>query len=294
MSSRRRQYCDRAVQRQRRWIHALARSTAIAIVAPLVLASCAQPGSIVPPNSTLPRHMWSPPLAYPPAMVAARIEGSVLLEATVDTAGNVVTGTIRVIGSSDEAFEAPAVVMLRESRFEPGRVGGQLAPILVRVPVKFELRHDEAVTAADSAAAASQMMQAERLARDGHIAEAMSAYRIAQALDPRPARAASFWLPLCWYGSLWEQAAEVLWTCDQVVAIAPTQAWAREARGIARALTGDTRGAIDDLSAVATWTMSEQERSERLAWVASLRAGQNPFTAGVLAALRSRERKVFP
>ena len=227
-------------------------------------------------------------------MVAARIEGSVLLEALVDTAGNVVSSTIRVIGSSDKAFEPPAVVLLRESRFEPGRVGGRPASILVQVPVRFELRDDEAVTVADSAAAVSQVMQAERLARAGHIAEATSAYRIAQALDPRPARAASFWLPLCWYGTLWEQAAEVLWTCDQVVAIAPRQAWAREARGIARALTGDSRGAIDDLSAVAARAMSEQERSERLAWVASLRAGQNPFTAAVLASLRSRERMIVP
>jgi TonB family protein len=227
-------------------------------------------------------------------MVDAGIEGSVLLEAIVDTSGNVVPSTIRVIRSSDEAFEAPAVVMLRESRFMPGRIGGQLAEVRVRIPVEFELQRGETVTAADSAAAVSQMMQAERLARDGDIAEAMSAYSSAQALDPRPARAASFWLPLCWYGTLWEQAAEVLWTCDHVVAVAQTQPWARDARGIARAMTGDTRGAIDDLSAFANWTMSDQERSERLAWVASLRAGQNPFTADVLASLRSREGKVFP
>jgi TonB family protein len=227
-------------------------------------------------------------------MVAAGIEGSVLLEAMVDTAGTVVPSTIRVIGSSDQAFEAPAAIMLRESRFEPGRVGGHLVPILVRVPVRFELRHDEAVTAADSAAAVSHMMHAERLARDGNIAEAMSAYRMAQAVDPQPARGASFWMPLCWYGSLWEQAAEVLWTCDHVVAVAPNQARARVARGIARALTGDTQGAIDDLSAAANWTMSDQERSERLAWVASLRAGQNPFTVGVLASLRTREQTLVP
>jgi TonB family protein len=227
-------------------------------------------------------------------MVKAGIEGSVLLEAVVDTSGNVVPGTIRVIASSDDAFEPPAVAMLRESRFRPSRAEGQLAQVLVRIPVKFELQRDEAVTSADSAAAVSQMMQAERLARDGHVAEAMSAYRDAQALDPRPARSASFWLPLCWYGSLWEQAAEVLWTCDHVVALAPNQGWARDARGVARALAGDTQGAIDDLSAFARWTMSNQERSERLAWVASLRAGQNPFTADVLASLRSRERGVFP
>lgn len=294
MSARRRKCFGRAVRRQRRGMSASLRSTAVAIIAPLLLASCARPGSIVPPNATVPRHLWSPPLAYPPAMVARGIEGSVLLEAMVDTAGTVVTSTIRVIGSSSAAFEAPAVVMLRESRFEPGRIGGRLAPMLVRVPVRFELQRDEAVTAADSAAARSQMMHAERLVKGGHVAEAMSAYRMAQSLDPRPARTASFWLPLCWYGSLWEHAAEVLWTCDHVVAVAPTQAWARAARGIARALTGDIQGALDDLSASAERTMSDQERSERRAWVAALRAGRNPFTADVLASLRSRERTVFP
>jgi TonB family protein len=227
-------------------------------------------------------------------MVDAAIEGSVLLEALVDTAGNVVPSTIRVIRSTDKAFEAPAMVLLRESRFTPGRAGSELAQILVRVPVVFELQSGDAVSAADSAAATRQLIHAERLARDGRISEAMSAYRAAQALDPRPARAASFWHPLCWYGTLWERAAEVLWTCDHMVAVAPTQGWARDARGIARALTGDTQGAIDDLSAFAAGTMNDQARSERLAWVASLRAGRNPFTAQVLASLRGRDRKAFP
>ncbi|MDH3457125.1 MAG: TonB family protein [Gemmatimonadota bacterium] len=270
------------------------RTTPIAIIAPVVLFACVRPEPIVPPVTTAPQHVWSPPLAYPPAMVDAGIEGSVLLEAEVDTSGNVVPNTIRVVRSTDVAFEAPAMVLLRESRFTPGRTGSELAQVLVRVPVVFELQSDEAVSAADSAAAVGRLVQAERLARGGRIAEAMSAYRTAQALDPRPARVASFWLPLCWYGALWERAAEVLWTCDHVVAVAPNQGRAREARGIARTLTGDLQGAIDDLTAFATWTMNEEERSERLAWVAALREGRNPFTTDVLASLRGRDRKAFP
>ena len=289
-----RQDSNPALSDQRRWMYALRRTTPIAIIAPLMLVACVRPEPVVPAVTTAPQHVWSPPLAYPPAMVDAGIEGSVLLEAEVDTAGNVVANTIRVVRSTDVAFEAPAMVLLRESRFRPGRAGSELAQVLVRVPVVFELQSDEAVSAADSAAAVGRLVRAERLARGGRIAEAMSAYRTAQALDPRPARAASFWLPLCWYGTLWEQAAAVLWTCDHAVAVAPTQARTRHARGIARAVTGDTQGAIEDLSAFADWTMSDQERTERLAWVASLRAGRNPFTADVLASLRSRDRKVFP
>jgi TonB family protein len=227
-------------------------------------------------------------------MAAAGIEGSVLLEAVVDTSGHVIPGTVRVLDSSHDSFEAPAVALLRESRFESRRAGGLPAEVLVRIPVRFELGGVRNVSAADSAAAAVQVIRGEQLARDGNIAEAMRTYRAAQTLDPRQARHAAFWLPLCWYGSLWGQATEVLWTCEQAVATAPGQVWARDARGIARALTGDTEGAINDLTAFANRTTSERDRSERLTWVAALRAGQNPFTADVLASLRRREPRRVP
>ena len=169
------------------WMHAWLRSTPIAIAAPLLLLSCARPQAAVPPDATVPELVWSPPLFYPPAEVKAGVEGSVLLEALIDTAGRVVASTVRVIDSSDEVFEAAAISMLRQSRFTPSRTGGMTAQVLVRLPVVFELRRGERVTAADSSAALAQVRYGRRLAGAGRIilyrALCVSCFRISLVSD---------------------------------------------------------------------------------------------------------------
>ncbi|WP_306558131.1 tetratricopeptide repeat protein [Nostoc sp. 'Peltigera malacea cyanobiont' DB3992] len=60
---------------------------------------------------------------------------------------------------------------------------------------------------------------------------------------------ANSWNTLCWGGSLQKQAADVLPACDKAVALAPEDSRIRDSRGLARALTGDTQGAIEDFEA---------------------------------------------
>jgi hypothetical protein len=47
---------------------------------------------------------------------------------------------------------------------------------------------------------------------------------------------------------------------------------------LARALTGNTQGAIEDFEAFIAQTDDKEQKSQRQRWVKDLRAGKNPFT----------------
>ena len=124
-------------------------------------------------------------------------------------------------------------------------------------------------------------------ARQGSILEAKDAYARAQALEPRLTVTAGIWNTLCWNGSLWGYAAEVMAACEQAVALAPDRGNIRDSRGLARALTGDVAGAIDDFEAFVAWIRSDSSRAQRQDWIDALRGGQNPFTPELLERLRN-------
>ncbi len=258
---------------------------AILLIVALSL-SCGHAERVAPELGTPPQLVWSPPLAYPPQMFEAGIEGSVTLQALVDTTGRVEPSSIEVVRSSRPAFERPAKEMLRNSRFQPGSSGGRLLRTQVRVPIIFDIQREGSIAESDSSAAAELASQGERLVRDGNIDEALSAYAEAQGLDSRLNGSVGFWYGLCWHGSLWGYAADVIFACDQAVALAPKEARTRKARGVARALTADYAGAIEDLEASAAGAAAAEDRTQGLAWVVTLRSGSNPFTPEVLAQLR--------
>ena len=83
-----------------------------------------------------------PPLEYPRALLQVRVEGSVVLEAIIDTLGHPEPGSIRVINSTNRAFEAAARDALRRALFRAGRVQGQRVRVLVRQPLRFQLPRD--------------------------------------------------------------------------------------------------------------------------------------------------------
>jgi TonB family protein len=231
-----------------------------------------------------PRRLWSPPLAYPESLMQAQVEGSVLLQAEVDTSGRVDQASVRVLKSSNAAFEPPAVEMLRGTRFRPAYSGDRPTTAVIEVPVKFELKN----TTIDSVAAAAAVIEGEQFAREGAIPRAMAAFMEAQRLDSRVSSSSAIWSALCRHGSLWGYAQDVIGLCDRWVALNPSAVRARDARGVARALTGDYPGAITDFQAVVNVSTSDPERVERTAWIRALRAGRNPLTPDVIEQLRSR------
>ncbi|HAA29589.1 MAG TPA: hypothetical protein DCE56_20235 [Cyanobacteria bacterium UBA8553] len=67
--------------------------------------------------------------------------------------------------------------------------------------------------------------------------------------------------------------------CENAVTLAPTNEEFRDSRGIARALTGDKQGAIEDFQAfLASTDLNEERKKQRQGWIDALKAGKNPFT----------------
>lgn len=232
--------------------------------------------------TTPPERLWSPSLQYPPEMYLRGIEGEVLLQGIVDSAGRVDPATIRVLRATDAAFEGAAIAMLRGTRFRPAEREGEPTSALIEVPISFEL----AKVSVDSIVAADHLAKAERLIRRGQVEDAMTWFTAAQTDDPRLAGSTAFWFPLCWYGTLWDRAADVLSPCDELVSLAPEDAGARRARGMARAVTGDYQGAIEDFEAALRGRMDVGSARTMRDWIAELRAGRNPITSRVLEGLR--------
>ncbi len=132
----------------------------------------------------------------------------------------------------------------------------------------------------------------EQLAQVGHIISATQQFSKALAVAPTLPISADSWNILCWYGSLWEHADEVLYACERAVAQQPAHGGIRDSRGIARALLGDDEGAVDDFTFFVThvarnpYNTSENEIVLRKRWITSLQRGENPFTREMLRKMR--------
>jgi tetratricopeptide (TPR) repeat protein len=91
----------------------------------------------------------------------------------------------------------------------------------------------------------------------------------------------------CWFGSIYGYAEETLQFCDQAVALNPDDSGYRDSRGLARALTGDYAGAIEDFQFfVDSEEYDDTLIQQRKQWILDLKAGKNPFTAEVLEMLK--------
>jgi WD40 repeat protein len=134
-------------------------------------------------------------------------------------------------------------------------------------------------------AARSLVSRGEWLVRQDSVIEGIAAYRRAQELDSTQISPES-WNALCWWGSLLGHATEVMFACQKAVELAPANGGIRDSRGLARALTGDSPGAIEDFSAYLRWDFDKERLSRRQRWIKTLKAGGNPFMARELEQLR--------
>ncbi|MBC8160620.1 MAG: hypothetical protein H7Z42_05305, partial [Roseiflexaceae bacterium] len=127
-----------------------------------------------------------------------------------------------------------------------------------------------------------------KLAENGAGPAALQAFKVLEASDSGLLTAEN-WNALCWRGSLFGHAQEVLPACERAVALDPANGGIRDSRGLARALTGNTAGAIEDFEAFIRWAKEDQYADlvpARIAWVEQLRAGNNPFDAATMLQLR--------
>ena len=130
------------------------------------------------------------------------------------------------------------------------------------------------------------------LAKQGAIREAMAAFEAAQASDSNLEIAAAAWNSLCWFGSLWGFATDVMAACERAVTLEPDHGGIRDSRGVARALTEDYPGAINDFQRYLEWGpkngKSEEHIRQRQDWIRMLQANQNPFNKELLKLLRNQ------
>jgi hypothetical protein len=82
----------------------------------------------------------------------------------------------------------------------------------------------------------------------------------------------------------------VLDLCNKAVTVSAGDERIRDSRGIARALSGDVKGAIEDFEAFIAEDVDERKVALRRVWIDALRAGQNPFDAIVLDRLLAGSR----
>jgi WD40 repeat protein len=136
-------------------------------------------------------------------------------------------------------------------------------------------------------AAQGQVSKGLDLAQKGNIKEALAAFGSAQKLDSTKIAGES-WNGLCWMGSVWAQADQVLKACEEALKLEPGNWHFKDSRGLARSLTGNRSGAIKDFQASVEQTDDAALKSQRQDWIAALREGKNPFSADVLKSLSAR------
>ena len=186
--------------------------------------------------------------------------------------------------SVDKVAVAPGLVKQSETLAKEGDIDGAIA--------KFQKAKEwnpdielEPEKKAKQLAAPAKVKQGKQLAKEGKLTKALSLYKEAQQLDPNLEIDAYSWNNLCWFGSLHGYAAKVMDACEKAVAKAPEDGDILDSRGLARALTGDTAGAISDFKEFVDWSDNDELKAKRQKWIDELRAGKNPFTEEVLKGL---------
>ena len=75
---------------------------------------------------------------YSGALRDAGTEGTVFVRAVVGTTGE--TSLVTVVGSSNPAFDTPAINVVRAMRFSAARIGGVPVRVRIELPVTFEVQ----------------------------------------------------------------------------------------------------------------------------------------------------------
>ncbi|HEX9632336.1 MAG TPA: energy transducer TonB [Gemmatimonadales bacterium] len=86
-----------------------------------------------------PIRLSTPNLFYPPLLRDAGIEGNVVFEVIIGVDGHPEPESVRVISSTNKAFERPARDVILGSLYRPGRMRGQPVRVLVRQPITFQI-----------------------------------------------------------------------------------------------------------------------------------------------------------
>ena len=168
----------------------------------------------------------------------------------------------------------------------------QLDPNVDFNPTTKELDNDPKVVVAEFVVTPLLLPAIELLSK-GEIKEVIALYNKVSNKYPNLQFPLDSWSLLCLYGSFYNQAEDVMFACEKVVALAPKNEGIIAWRGMARALTGDYEGSISDFETAVKVIDDSKDKLQIQGWINKLRNGKNPFTPEVLEDLRKKLEKKF-
>jgi len=81
----------------------------------------------------------SPPVRYPADAREAHLNARVVVDVNVDRRGRAEPGSEQVVAATHQSFVAPALEMIRLSRFCPASLHGRPVRVRVRIPINFRI-----------------------------------------------------------------------------------------------------------------------------------------------------------
>jgi TonB family protein len=97
----------------------------------------------VGPEVTAPKLVRTVSVPYPDAVSAKGLQGMTVLAMIVDANGNL--EHIQVLHRHGEAFDQAAIAAVKQSKFEPGKLGNKPVPVWIDVRVVFHANRSQAV-----------------------------------------------------------------------------------------------------------------------------------------------------
>jgi TonB family protein len=87
-----------------------------------------------------PERLAGPPPVYPPLLQQAGIEGTVTVQAIIDTMGRVEPNSIKITQTANPGFNESAKATVLKSLFRPARVYGKAVRVLIQIPIAYTIK----------------------------------------------------------------------------------------------------------------------------------------------------------
>lgn len=94
---------------------------------------------VVAAGGSNPERLSCPDLEYPPALRQSRIQGSVVVQLVVDTAGKTEPRSVKIVSATHDGFRPPVIQLMNACSWTPGTVSGKPVRVLIQIPVQFTL-----------------------------------------------------------------------------------------------------------------------------------------------------------
>src|SRR3989442_2254638 len=86
-----------------------------------------------------PAGLSGPTLQYPELLRQAGIQGSVMVQAIIDTTGRAEPPSVKVLQSPNPGFDQSAKNYVIKALFRPARVHGRAVRVLINIPIDFKI-----------------------------------------------------------------------------------------------------------------------------------------------------------